>query len=239
MRPWCAYALAGAALLSLGTALAQAQAPDKAQQDAIRSNCRSDFMRHCSSVPRGGREALECLMQNKAKVSTGCQGALNAMAAPAPAAARPEPKPTPKAEPKNEPKAAMPLSEPAPAAAAARPAQAAPPAPRSPAAAVPAEPRAKAKPAPKAVATPARPVPPAVPQAATPATVPPPPAAASQQPRLGEAILIRRFCTTDFRVLCKGVPLGQGRAIQCLANNGAALSPGCRQAMAETGALRP
>jgi hypothetical protein len=51
--------------------------------------------------------------------------------------------------------------------------------------------------------------------------------------------MIRRFCTTDFRVLCKGVPLGQGRAIQCLANNGPSLSPGCRQAMIQTGELRP
>jgi outer membrane biosynthesis protein TonB len=236
MRPWCAYALAGATLLSVPAAIAQAQSPDKAQQDAIRSNCRSDFMRNCSSVPRGGREALDCLMQNKAKVSAGCQGALNAVAAPA--AAKPEPKP--------EPKAAAPRPEPAPTAAApaapahAAPAHAAPPPPRTPAAAAPTEPRAKPKPAPKAVATPARPAPPVVPQAAAPAAIPvaPPPAAAPQQPRLGEAILIRRFCTTDFKVLCKGVPLGQGRAIQCLANNGPALSPGCREAMMQTGELR-
>jgi hypothetical protein len=52
-------------------------------------------------------------------------------------------------------------------------------------------------------------------------------------------MLIRRFCTMDFKVLCKGVQLGQGRAIQCLANNAAALSPGCRQAMAQTGESRP
>ena len=238
MRPWCVYALAGAALLSFGTALGQAQTPDKGQQDAIRSNCRSDFMRNCSSVPRGGREALECLMQNKAKVSAGCQGALNAIAAPAPAAAKPAAKPEPQAA---APRAEPPAAAAAPAQAAPAPAQAAPPPPQSPAAAAPAEPRAKPKPAPKAVATPARPAPPAVPQAAAPAAVPvaPPPAAAPSQPRLGEAILIRRFCTTDFRVLCKGVPLGQGRAIQCLANNAPALSPGCRQAMAQTGELRP
>lgn len=239
MRSWCAYALAGAALLSFGTALAQAQSPTKAQQDAIRSNCRSDFMRNCSSVPRGSREALECLMQNKAKVSGGCQGALNAISAPTPTAAKPEPKP----EPKTEPQRAAPKTEPAPAVAApaaAAPAPVAPPR-QMPAAAAPQEPRAKPKPAPKAVATPARPAPPVVPQAAAPAAIPvaPPPAAATQQPRLGEAILIRRFCTTDFQVLCKGVPLGQGRAIQCLANNAPALSPGCRQAMAQTGELRP
>jgi hypothetical protein len=69
--------------------------------------------------------------------------------------------------------------------------------------------------------------------------LPPPPPAETHQPKLGEAIMIRRFCTTDFRVLCKGVPLGQGRAVQCLANNAPALSPGCRQAMIQTGELRP
>ena len=71
MKIWCAHALAGVALLSVAADVAQAQAPNKAQQDAIRSNCRSDFMRNCSSVTPGGREALECLMQNKAKVSAG------------------------------------------------------------------------------------------------------------------------------------------------------------------------
>jgi len=53
--------------------------------------------------------------------------------------------------------------------------------------------------------------------------------------RIGEAIMIRRFCATDFKVLCKGVPMGQGRAVKCLADNRPALSPGCAQAMASTG----
>lgn len=221
----CVLMLAGMALLSV-SAMAQAQAPTKAQQDAIRSNCRSDYMRNCSSVTPGGREALECLMQNKAKASAGCQGALNAISAPAPAAATSEPKP--------EPKAATPKPEPAPAPAVSAPA---PPTP--PAAAEPAPKRVK--PAPKAAAAPARPAPPAVPAPAAPAAVtpaPPPPPATTHQPKLGEAILIRRFCTTDVRVLCRGVPLGQGRVVQCLANNAAALSPGCRQAMVQTGELR-
>ena len=241
MKIWCAHALAGVALLSVAADVAQAQAPNKAQQDAIRSNCRSDFMRNCSSVTPGGREALECLMQNKAKVSAGCHGALNAVAAPAPAAAKPEPKPEPKA-------AATPKPEPAPTAAA--PAAATPAAPAAsapahhaapaPATAQPAAPKAaapKPAPAPKAAAVPARPAAPAVAPTAAPAAVAPPPAV-THQPKLGEAILIRRFCGMDFKVLCNGVQLGQGRAIQCLANNAAALSPGCRQAMAQTGELR-
>ena len=229
MRNWCAHALAGMALLSASVVIAEAQTPSKAQQDALRSNCRSDFMRNCSSVTPGGREALECLMQNKTKVSAGCQGALNTIA-PAPAAAKPEPKP--------EPKAAAPAA--APAAPAPAPAASAPVAPAK----QPAAPRAatpKAAPAPKAAAVPARPAAPAVAPATAPVAVAPALAPPSQatQPRLGEAILIRRFCTTDFRVLCKGVPLGQGRAVQCLTSNAPALSPGCREAMVRTGEMRP
>ncbi len=72
-RKFPALIMSGAALILL-SAVAQAQAPTKAQQDAIRANCRSDFMKNCSSVTPGGREALECLVQNKAKASSGCQG---------------------------------------------------------------------------------------------------------------------------------------------------------------------
>lgn len=72
--------------------------------------------------------------------------------------------------------------------------------------------------------------------AAAPAAAPVAPApAAMPAPRLDspmEARLIKRFCFTDFKVLCRGVPLGQGRAVQCLAANAPALSPTCRQAMA-------
>jgi hypothetical protein len=198
----------------------QAQAPTKAQQDAIRSNCRSDYMKNCSSVTPGGREALECLMKNKANVSGGCQGALNAIAAPAPAAAKPEPEP--KAE----------SARPAPAVAA----PGAPEAPKAP-------PPSAAKPvAPKAAKAPARPAAPPPAEAAAPApglaASPPPAAAPDAAPRpmrLGEAIVIRRFCFNDFKVLCKGVQIGQGRAVKCLADNQPALSPGCKQAMAKAG----
>ena len=42
---------------------------------------------------------------------------------------------------------------------------------------------------------------------------------------LQEARLVRDYCTVDFQVLCKGVQLGQGRAINCLASN----QPRCRR----------
>ena len=223
-RKFPALIVSGAAFVFL-SAVAQAQAPTKTQQDAIRANCRSDFMKNCSSVTPGGREALECLVQNKAKVSSGCQGALNAISAPPPAAARPEPEP--KAETKAEPAAPHPA---APAVAAPH----APAAPKAP-------PPTAARPvAPKSASHPARPVPP--PAAAAPApglaAAPPPADAAPAAPRpmrIGEAIMIRRFCFTDFKVLCSGVQIGQGRAVKCLADNQAALSPGCKQALAKAG----
>jgi hypothetical protein len=53
--------------------------PTQEQQNALRSNCRSDFMSNCSSVRPGGVEALQCLQRNAAKLSPGCQNAVNAL----------------------------------------------------------------------------------------------------------------------------------------------------------------
>jgi hypothetical protein len=51
-----------------------------------------------------------------------------------------------------------------------------------------------------------------------------------------QALIALRFaCGPDFRALCGGTPLGGGRAIACLRDNGASLSPRCRGAL--TGAL--
>jgi Cysteine rich repeat len=55
-----------------------AKKPSTAQAAAIRSACRSDYMAHCSSVPTGGAAALNCLKQNKSKLSANCQQAVNA-----------------------------------------------------------------------------------------------------------------------------------------------------------------
>jgi hypothetical protein len=79
---------------------AGAQAPSQAQRDAIKSQCRSDYMAHCSSVPPGGAESLQCLQKNMSSLSAGCAGAVKAVEAPAapkadstPAAAKTEPAP--------------------------------------------------------------------------------------------------------------------------------------------------
>ena len=55
-----------------------AQQPTKAQQDALRSACRKDFMAHCSGVKPSGSAALACLKRNAASLSTPCRTAVAA-----------------------------------------------------------------------------------------------------------------------------------------------------------------
>ena len=116
-------ALAAFAALTLSAA---AQVTS-AQQSAIRSNCRSDFMSHCSGVTPGGKDALACLQKNVAKLSGGCQTAVRATipaeAAPkvaAPAAAPPPPPPAAAAEPAPAAKPATIVSAPPPKAHTAK-----------------------------------------------------------------------------------------------------------------------
>lgn len=106
-------------MLYAGAAAAQ---PSAEQQNAIRSNCRSDFMSNCSSVQPGGSEALQCLQHNVAKLSLACQRAVRAAmptqpvttpAAPAahPAASHPAAA-APAAHPAAHPVAAVPMGPP-------------------------------------------------------------------------------------------------------------------------------
>lgn len=57
---------------------AKAKKPSSAQVAAIRSACRSDYPRVCAGVPTGGAAALQCLEENKSRVSAGCQQAVAA-----------------------------------------------------------------------------------------------------------------------------------------------------------------
>ena len=106
-----------AATLAMSSA-AFAQAPSEAQRAAIKSNCRSDYMAHCSSIPPGGAASLECLQKNMSSLSGACASAVKAVSAPAETKAEPAAAPAAKDEPKKEePKAAT-----APAAEPAKPA---------------------------------------------------------------------------------------------------------------------
>ncbi len=60
------------------TATPAAKKPSSAQLAAIKSACRSDYMKSCSDVPPGGAPALNCLEKNKSKLSPSCEQAVNA-----------------------------------------------------------------------------------------------------------------------------------------------------------------
>jgi hypothetical protein len=79
--------LAAAILATAAPALAQA--PSQAQRDAIKSQCRSDYMAHCSSVPPEIEASLQCLQKNMSSLSSSCQSAVRAVEAPAAATAKP------------------------------------------------------------------------------------------------------------------------------------------------------
>jgi len=75
--------------IGLFVSVAVAQQPTPAQQSAIKSACRSDFMAQCSGVTPGGKAALSCLQQHNSSLSAGCQQAIGALGSgkSAPAAA--------------------------------------------------------------------------------------------------------------------------------------------------------
>jgi hypothetical protein len=68
--------------------------PTSDQKAAVKSNCRSDFIKFCRKVSPGGDAAMECLAKNAASLSPSCQKAVAAAsggggAPPAAAAAAP------------------------------------------------------------------------------------------------------------------------------------------------------
>jgi hypothetical protein len=258
LAPW----LSVAAILATA-APALAQAPSQAQRDAIKSQCRSDYIAHCSSVPPGGEASLQCLQKNMSSLSSSCQSAVRAVEAPAAATAKPAetaaPKATaPAAATTTAPKAAEPKA--AAAAPAGQPTSAQISAirgacrsdypkvcagvPTGGAPALQCLERNKAKLSAgceKAVsaasgggaATPA-PAAGAAPGASA-AAAPAAPAAIVLRPMRPreELLVLRSACGADVRSICGGVPAGGGRIVQCLATNAAQLSPACKDVLSQ------
>ena len=228
MRQAFLAALAAGAVLS-AAATAQAQVTS-AQQSAMRSNCRSDFMSHCSGVTPGGKDALMCLQKNVDKLSGGCQTAVRAtMPAPAPAAAAAKP-----AEPAPKAAEAPPAPPTPPPAAAAVPPPPAPPAP-PPQVKVATPPPAAIKPAMRkpaaAMAAPAAPPP-------APTVAAAPPAAPPAGPDPAKLKALKFTCRSDFKRLCKNVPEGP-EAFACLQAQSAKLSANCKTSVADVAASMP
>jgi hypothetical protein len=203
---------------------ALAQAPSDAQRAAIRSACRSDYIAHCSSVPPGGAESLQCLQKNMSSLSASCKTAVNAVQAPAAAPARTD---APAAAPKADTPAAAEPVKPAATAAPAAP-------PAAPAAAPSATPAAPAAPKPSTAGKKAAPA------ATTSAPTPAPAPAMTLRPLRPreQAFVLRSACGADVRALCGGIAPGGGRIVQCLAANAAALSPACKDVLGRFSASR-
>jgi hypothetical protein len=251
LAPW----LSVAAILATAAPVF-AQAPSQAQRDAIKSQCRSDYIAHCSSVPPGGEASLQCLQKNMSSLSSSCQSAVRAVEAPAAAPAKPAdtaaPKATtPAAATTTAPKAAEPKA--AAAAPAGQPTSAQVSAIRSacrsdypkvcagvPTGGAPALQcleKNKAKLSAgceKAVS--------AASGGATPAATPAAGAAAAAAPAVivlrpmrprEELLVLRSACGADVRSICGGVQPGGGRIVQCLATNAAQLSPACKDVLSQ------
>ena len=77
------------AICATATSIA-AQAPTQAQRAAIKSQCRSDYIAHCSSIAPGGAASLQCLQKNMASLAPGCQAAVQAVTGPSEAKAEPK-----------------------------------------------------------------------------------------------------------------------------------------------------
>ncbi|WP_050424613.1 cysteine rich repeat-containing protein [Bradyrhizobium tropiciagri] len=241
--------LALAAFVS--TAPALSQAPTEAQRDAIKSQCRNDYIAHCSSVPPGGEASLQCLQKNMASLGPGCASAVKAVEAPAaaPAAAKTD---AAKTEASPAAATAKPAAEAAAPKAAGAPSSAQISAIRSacrsdypkvcagvPTGGAPAlqcleKNKAKLSPAcGKAVAAAGGGAAPAE-GAATAAAPTAAPAVIMLRPLRPreELFVLRSACGADVRSVCGGVQPGGGRIVQCLATNAGSLSPACREVLA-------
>jgi len=247
--PW----LSVAAIIATA-APAFAQAPSQAQRDAIKSQCRSDYIAHCSSVPPGGEASLQCLQKNMSSLSSSCQSAVRAVEAPA--AAKPADTAAPKAAAPAAATTTAPKAAESTAASAGQPTSAQISAMRSacrsdypkvcagvPTGGAPAlqcleKNKAKlsagcekAVSAASGGGAPAAGTAPAAAAAAAPAA-PTVIALRPMRPR-EELLVLRSACGADVRSICGGVAPGGGRIVQCLATNAAQLSPACKDVLSQ------
>jgi hypothetical protein len=238
--PWAAIVT-----LAILTQHAQAQL-SSAQQSALRANCRSDFMSHCSGVTPGGKDALVCLQRNVASLSPGCKAVVAATmpppaaakAAPPPAAAAPPP-PKPATAAVSPPKAA----EPHPSTAQKDALSAAcsndylahcasvPPGGKEALVCLRQHAMALSVPCKEVLSKMMTPPPERARKTivrAPPSPPPPAPAAVAAGPTPQQLKAIKFTCRRDFRVHCRGVPTGGREAMACLIRNSARLTPDCR-----------
>ncbi len=217
------------AVISLAAG-AQAQQPTDAQRNAVRSACRSDFIAQCSGVTPGGMEALNCLQQHNASLSKSCRDAISNLEG------------TKKSSVDTPSQSDMTPTAATEAAAQKQPTAAQRDAVKSScrsdfmaqcsgvtpggmqALACLQQHRAALSPSCEAAVG-------AIGgDGSAQVTSPTKPPVASFTPR-EELVVLRNTCGPDFRALCRSVPLGGGRGINCLRGNFARLSPTCQRVL--------
>jgi hypothetical protein len=227
-----------------------AQQPSAEQVEAIRKECRADFMSYCAGVQPGGQEAVRCLLGNTAKLSSACSSAVSAVvpssSPPQPGRAASAPAQAPSADqdqlkavrqactlddftshcswiaPTNPELLLCLRANAAQISAGCR-------------VVVEAAPGTANTPASPAAAAPAPPTPPAPPPAAAAPPSPPsaPAAAAPAKPSSKQISAVRAACRADFRANCPGVKPRTPEAVQCLERSRAHVSAACQAALAD------
>jgi hypothetical protein len=239
------------------------QAPSEAQREAIKSQCRSDYMAHCSSVPPGGEASLQCLQKNMSSLSSSCQTAVRAVEAPAAPKAESAPAAAPAATTTAKP-ATETAAPKAASTTAKKPSDAQVAAIRSacrsdypkvcagvPTGGAPAlqcleKNKSKVSAscqqavnaasgggAAPAAGGAAAATATATPGAAAPAAAPTPVLVLRPMRPREEMFVLRSACGADVRALCGGVAPGGGRIVQCLATQAASISPACKEVLAQ------
>lgn len=212
---------------------AQAQLTS-AQQSAMKSNCRSDFMSKCSGVTPGGKDALVCLQKNVATLSPGCQQVVKStMAAPprAPAATTAVAAPS-AAQPTAAQQSAMKQS-----CRNDFMSHCAGVAPGGKDALVCLQRNvSRLSPSCRQVVSATRPAAAPATAAAAPATAGTEPAAA---PTPQQMSAIKNTCRRDFQVHCRGVPTGGPEALACLQSHAPKLTPECKTSLADIADVVP
>ncbi|TBY67163.1 hypothetical protein E0H51_33555 [Rhizobium leguminosarum bv. viciae] len=249
--PFAVSGLPALFVVVLFAGVASAQAPTEEQRNAIRAECRSDFIAQCSGVTPGGIEALTCLQQHSATLSAGCRKAVSAISKPKSTSAEPAPA-APATTGGTSPAA------PATGTPAHQPTQAQRSAVKSACqrdfmaqcsgvtpggtealSCLQQHNAALSAPCQQAVAAlggsagggSAGSTPASGGAAATVATTPAPRAMMPAFSPREELMILRETCGSDFQALCRVVPLGGGRAMACLRDNLQRVSPACHRVL--------
>ncbi|MBY3179632.1 hypothetical protein HFO27_34555 [Rhizobium leguminosarum] len=248
--PFAVSGLPALFVVVLFAGVASAQAPTEEQRNAIRAECRSDFIAQCSGVTPGGIEALTCLQQHSATLSAGCRKAVSAISKPKSTSVEPAPA-TPATTGATSPTQAT-------GAPAQQPTQAQRSAVKSACqrdfmaqcsgvtpggtealSCLQQHNAALSGPCQQAVAAlgvsagggSAGSTPAGGGAAATVATTPAPRAMMPAFSPREELMILRETCGSDFQALCRMVPLGGGRAMACLRDNLQRVSPACHRVL--------